>query len=523
MTKSRIYSTSLCLFLAIPECCHTFRLSPVHLKKPLSLYNRESDSLILQQRPKLLAVQSGRAESKLRSQRGGISDEEKKLEVRSATPEQKLDDLLSKNELREAIVFLKQNPSTSLTKERLESIFDSIEYRTSQREENFIPLQDKGQSMLAYPPTSKARTEMTDMYQTLKDVGVLSLFGAVTKDTMPAAGSKIVTPTNLETITKMSMTSLTPKNSNSPLLIAGALLAILEGFVSLSTGIDYSLLVGLTLLLGVLDKLFLNGATFEQIVKIIWPQYTQKVIRHEAGHFLLSYLLGCPVEGCVLSSLAAMKDYRFGGPFTSVSAGTSFFDPELSEQVNNIKPLSRASIDRFTVIVMAGIAAEAINFGGADGGAGDEATLVRFLSQINPRGGGAKTWDGELIRNQARWGATQAVLLLKHYRPVYDALVDALERGGNLGECIYAIEKASRDNALAPLRHPIGFIKDTGLFGEWEPYSPETSSVVQQNVANAAEQGKARDAGASSEEFLSTYKKLLEEKLKSLDTMINSE
>ena len=26
------------------------------------------------------------------------------------------------------------------------------------------------------------------------------------------------------------------------------------------------------------------------------PRYREKVIRHEAGHFLLAYLLGCPIQ-----------------------------------------------------------------------------------------------------------------------------------------------------------------------------------------------------------------------------------
>jgi hypothetical protein len=94
------------------------------------------------------------------------------------------------------------------------------------------------------------------------------------------------------------------------------------------------------------------------------------------------------VEGCVLSSWAVLKDAPpFGGRQTAVRVGTSFFDPELSAQVNGKQPLSRSSIDRYSIIVMGGIAAS--YFGRADGGAGDEMVLlVQFLSNINPCGGG---------------------------------------------------------------------------------------------------------------------------------------
>ena len=105
---------------------------------------------------------------------------------------------------------------------------------------------------------------------------------------------------------------------------------------------------------------------------------------------------------------------------------------------------------------MAGIAAEADNYGRADGGAGDEMSLVAFLSQLNA--GTSGSWNSDTIRNQARWGALQAVLMMREYKPAYDALVDALERGGTLGDCIFAIEKAARDAGLGPVKHPNGFI-----------------------------------------------------------------
>lgn len=383
---------------------------------------------------------------------------------------EKLDELLSEQNLKGAIQFFRSNPNFKLNKSRFLEVFRAIEVRTRDAEENFINAEELQQMARSedYPDMSPARMEMSDMYATLKDLDHLRIYGAAANDNYPAGGSKSITPILLEQATDLSMASLTPKPTNT-LLVAGIVFAVSEGIASVVTGINYNIFIGGTLLISFLDNVLVNGAVFETAQRVFMPEYGKKVLKHEAGHFLLAYLLGCPVEGCVLSAWAALRDPRFGGRRTGVSAGTSFFDPQLSDQINNRKPLSRSSIDRYTAVVMAGIAAEALAFGGADGGAGDEQALVRFLTQISPRGGGARGWNsGEAVKSQARWGALQSVLLLRYYHASYDALVDALERGGDLGDCVYAIENAARADGTTPLTRPLGIVLDRGLYGEWE-------------------------------------------------------
>lgn len=56
--------------------------------------------------------------------------------------------------------------------------------------------------------------------------------------------------------------------------------------------------IGICLLFAFLyDQIALQGAIFEELYKNLFPVYKQKVLKHEAGHFLVSYLLGCPVRG----------------------------------------------------------------------------------------------------------------------------------------------------------------------------------------------------------------------------------
>jgi hypothetical protein len=177
-----------------------------------------------------------------------------------------------------------------------------------------------------------------------------------------------------------------------------------------------------------LDRVLVSGANVETLLRWLYPDSTRKIIHHEAGHFLLAYLLGCPVEGIVLSTWAALKDSRFGGGpsrtlfRSTVSAGTSFFDPELSYEMNRpIPSIRRTSIDKYSIIVMGGIAAEAMIYGHAEGGAGDEAALISFLSNIylnkskdkarrDPSADRTSDFTNiELIKNQARFGVLQAV------------------------------------------------------------------------------------------------------------------
>ncbi|CAM9136694.1 unnamed protein product [Discosporangium mesarthrocarpum] len=157
------------------------------------------------------------------------------------------------------------------------------------------------------------------------------------------------------------------------------------------------------------------------------PEYKEKVVKHEAGHFLLAYLLGCPVQGCLLDPFEISKIAN------SAQGGTIFADPAFAKGIQSGR-LTRSTVDRFTIVLMAGIAAEAMEYGAAEGGASDEAVLMEVLSTIVP------PFKLSQIQQQARWAAVQAVLLLREHKEAYDALVVCLERGDKLGECVTELE-----------------------------------------------------------------------------------
>ena len=162
------------------------------------------------------------------------------------------------------------------------------------------------------------------------------------------------------------------------------------------------------------DGLLAGGALAESVERAVKPGYATTVREHEAGHFLTAYLLGCPVEACLLDPLRAATDPRFQG-----AAGTVFFDPLLADAMR-AGSVPRSSVDRYSVVVLAGIAAEAELHGQAEGGRADEQALVRLLTSLD----GGRSWDYAKITNQARWAASSAALCIRAHRPAFDALVD---------------------------------------------------------------------------------------------------
>ena len=121
-------------------------------------------------------------------------------------------------------------------------------------------------------------------------------------------------------------------------------------------------------------------------------------------------------------------------------------------------------------------------------------------------------------------GALQSVLILREYKECYDALVDALENGGSLGDCIYAIENAGREYNKEPLRIPLGYISEEGDKEVWTKVIPNNNQP--KDVLEAAAGGndisesnikKEAINPDQSLETLREYKETLANKLKDIN------
>lgn len=78
----------------------------------------------------------------------------------------------------------------------------------------------------------------------------------------------------------------------------------------------------------------------------VFPDYRDRVLRHEAAHFLVGYLLGVPALGY---DLAIGREH------------TDFAEAKLQKRLFQ-SDLSAGDIDQLSVVAMAGVAAEAMEY-----------------------------------------------------------------------------------------------------------------------------------------------------------------
>ncbi|KAJ7569703.1 hypothetical protein O6H91_01G089300 [Diphasiastrum complanatum] len=226
---------------------------------------------------------------------------------------------------------------------------------------------------------------------------------------------------------KSFASKLSPKKwglSGNSAVVLALTLATFSYLINL--GIELRPLAAATLGLGLLDAIYLGGTGLGQILNL-WPPYKKRVMVHEAGHIIVAYLLGCPVRGVVLDATQAIRMGIQG------QAGTQFWDGTLEEELRQGR-LTNASLNRYCMVLFAGIAAEALIYGEAEGGENDENLYKAIVSQLRP------PWSPAKMSNQARWAVLESYKLLKEHKRAHSAVVHALEVGESMSLIVRTIE-----------------------------------------------------------------------------------
>lgn len=152
----------------------------------------------------------------------------------------------------------------------------------------------------------------------------------------------------------------------------------------------------------------------------------QRIINHEAGHFLTAYFLGIPITGYTLTAWEVLKQGQIG------MGGVSFNTDALTNQPFELQEM-RLTLERFCTVWMAGAAAEKIIYGNVQGGAEDRQQLKQALMMAGlPEAG---------FSQKERWALLQATNLLTRHEKSYTALVEAMNRRASLEECYGEIQR----------------------------------------------------------------------------------
>uniref|UniRef100_M8CJE3 Peptidase M41 domain-containing protein n=1 Tax=Aegilops tauschii TaxID=37682 RepID=M8CJE3_AEGTA len=181
-----------------------------------------------------------------------------------------------------------------------------------------------------------------------------------------------------------------------------------------------------------LSKIYYNGGArnlvLDTIAHSLSEKYHNRVIEHEAGHFLIAYLLGVlPKEYTITCLDTLMKQGSL-----NVQAGTAFVDFEFVEEINTGK-LSAKMLNKFSCIALAGVATEYLLYGYSEGGLDDVNKLDGLFKSLG--------FTQNKADSQVRWAVLNIVLILRRHEKARSKLKEAMSSGRSVGSCIEVIEE----------------------------------------------------------------------------------
>ncbi|MEL4893950.1 hypothetical protein [Crocosphaera sp. Alani8] len=152
----------------------------------------------------------------------------------------------------------------------------------------------------------------------------------------------------------------------------------------------------------------------------------QRIIHHEAGHFLAAYCLGIPVTGYTLTAWETFMQGEKAG-----IGGVQFDFTLLSDKEKISKnPLV---FERTFTVLMAGIAAEKIVYNTVEGGQEDKQNLRELIRVLGLR--------ADLYQQKENWALLQAKNLLIRHQNAYEELVKLMEKRASVAECQQLIKE----------------------------------------------------------------------------------
>lgn len=174
---------------------------------------------------------------------------------------------------------------------------------------------------------------------------------------------------------------------------------------------------------GTLGNLLINS------INRLSDEERKRVLHHEAGHFLIAYLLEIPVTDYTLNAWAAWKKGMPG------IGGVQFDTADLDKTLQTGE-LPAQLLNRYCTVWMAGIAAEKMIYGQAQGGQDDRQKFSILWQQLQ------RPFQEGQVRQ--RWAVLQAQTLLEKHSKTYTALVDAMAQNQPVSDCLALLQQEVR-------------------------------------------------------------------------------
>jgi hypothetical protein len=187
--------------------------------------------------------------------------------------------------------------------------------------------------------------------------------------------------------------------------------------------IIFAVVVGTTI-----DNFFLKSIGATLILDAIAatnPAYRQRIVNHEAGHFLVAYLLDIPITGYTLSAWESVKAGQ------SAQGGVMFAAPQTD--------ISSQLLQHYCTVWMAGIAAEKLIFDRSEGGSEDRQKLRGVLFRIGKQ-------QQEIVQ-QENLATLQAKTLIQTNWAAYQALTTAMNNRATVADCCHEIDVRLQQSA----------------------------------------------------------------------------
>ncbi|KAH7847093.1 hypothetical protein Vadar_021784 [Vaccinium darrowii] len=175
-------------------------------------------------------------------------------------------------------------------------------------------------------------------------------------------------------------------------------------------------------------------------------------MQHEAGHFLVGYLLGALPKRYFLSNTETLtRDGLVGG-------GIEFMGFEFLGEVDTVgileknlsRPKPRAGIDRgkislttlnrFSCTILGGLVAEHLVFGYSPGLHGDVEKLNSVLQWMG--------FEESEVDSHLKWAVINTVLILVRHQEARSRLAESMGLAKSVGSCIAVIEDTLNGNEL---------------------------------------------------------------------------